>query len=514
MGRDGPLRPAAGGRRGPAEVRPARWAPLCQRRDTHRPCGQQGAQGHHRQEPGSRRLRRALCPGLGLPRPAHRAAGGEEGRTRGPEGGCRGIPQGLPRICRPAGRAPAPGLQATGRARRLGPALPDNGLSIRGRYRPRPRPHRCPGSCAEGLQAGALVHRLRLGLGRGRGRIQGQELLCHRCALPARRSGGPAGPLSPWPRRVRQRPGLPGDLDDHALDAPGESGGRPEPGPGVRHRRVRRAPGARAPDHRRPPAQGGDGPLRHQRLPGQGLRAGGRSGRGAATAPVLCSAGPGDPRRARHPGCGHGGGAHRARPWSRGLHRRPALRFARGQPRRGRRALSRGHRDVRRSARAQRQREGHRRAQGPGHPGARGAFHPQLSPLLAAQDADYLPRYSPVVHQHGAGGAARGGPARDRRGSLAARLGQGADRGDGREPSGLVHLAPAHLGRADRAVRPASKRGPASRDRPVDRGGGPPGGRGRRGGLVCARSTGAAWRRCRAVREGARHPGRSGSTPG
>jgi isoleucyl-tRNA synthetase len=41
---------------------------------------------------------------------------------------------------------------------------------------------------------------------------------------------------------------------------------------------------------------------------------------------------------------------------------------------------------------------------------------------------------------------------------LDAGLGPGAHRGHGREPPGLVHLAPAHLGRADRAVRAQADR--------------------------------------------------------
>ena len=68
------LRAVAAGR----PIHPARRAAVRERRDPHRPRRQQGAEGHHRQVAHARRLRRALCAGLGLPRPADRAPGRED----------------------------------------------------------------------------------------------------------------------------------------------------------------------------------------------------------------------------------------------------------------------------------------------------------------------------------------------------------------------------------------------------------------------------------------------------
>ena len=76
----------------------------------------------------------------------------------------------------------------------------------------------------------------------------------------------------------------------------------------------------------------------------------------------------------------------------------------------------------------------------------------QLSALLAPQDAGDLPRDAAVVHQHGAGRAARRGARGDRQGRVDARLGRAAHLQHDRGPPRLVHLAPARLGRAARAV--------------------------------------------------------------
>ena len=72
----GQIAPGAAGR----PLHPARRPALREWRDPHRPRGQQGPEGHHRQVEDAGRLRRALRSGLGLPRAAHRAAGREEAR--------------------------------------------------------------------------------------------------------------------------------------------------------------------------------------------------------------------------------------------------------------------------------------------------------------------------------------------------------------------------------------------------------------------------------------------------
>ena len=159
--------------RGPAALRAGRRPALCQRPDPPRPRRQQGPQGHGREVEDPVGLRRAVHPGLGLPRPAHRARGGEEARQGGQEARCREVPRGLPRA------TPVQQVDSQRRDfRRLGvlgdwdrpyltldPRFEAN--QVRGfaqHHRQRPRAPR--------LQAGALVPRLRLGAGRGGGRVR------------------------------------------------------------------------------------------------------------------------------------------------------------------------------------------------------------------------------------------------------------------------------------------------------------------------------------------------------
>jgi isoleucyl-tRNA synthetase len=87
----------------------------------------------------------------------------------------------------------------------------------------------------------------------------------------------------------------------------------------------------------------------------------------------------------------------------------------------------------------------------------------QLSALLAPQDARRLPCHAPVVHLDGAGGAASRCAGRDQAGRLVPGVGRGPHRRHGRGPPGLVHQPPAHVGRADRAVRqpPDARAAPA-----------------------------------------------------
>ncbi len=100
------------------------------------------------------------------------------------------------------------------------------------------------------------------------------------------------------------------------------------------------------------------------------------------------------------------------------------------------------------------------------------AIAAQLSALLAPQDAGDLPRHAAVVHLHGAEGTARQYAARHPQGAVDSGLGPAAHRRHDRDPSGLVHLAPAHLGRADRAVHAQRNRPAASAHAGADRSGG------------------------------------------
>ncbi len=83
--------------------------------------------------------------------------------------------------------------------------------------------------------------------------------------------------------------------------------------------------------------------------------------------------------------------------------------------------------------------------------------HPQLSPLLALQDADHLPRGRPVVRRPRQGGLARPGALAEisriaAAGRLDPRLGRGPHPRRGRVAPRLVHQPPALLGRADPRV--------------------------------------------------------------
>ncbi len=193
---EGPLREDPCGGQGPAPLRAARRAALCQWRHTHRPRGEQDPQGRHRpfQDPG--RLRRALRAGLGLPWPAHRAPD-REGPRQAPAR--RQGPGPLPRLRRRAGGAAEEGFHPPGRVGRLGQSLPDHGLRQRGRRDPRRREAVRGGLPVQGPQAGELVLRLRLGAGRGGGGVPGQEVPGHRRGLPARRPR-PRGPSPPTRR--------------------------------------------------------------------------------------------------------------------------------------------------------------------------------------------------------------------------------------------------------------------------------------------------------------------------
>ena len=68
--------PAGAYRRAPG-LHPARWSAVRERRDPHRPRGEQDPQGHRGQVQAARRLPLALCAGLGLPWPADRDRGRE-----------------------------------------------------------------------------------------------------------------------------------------------------------------------------------------------------------------------------------------------------------------------------------------------------------------------------------------------------------------------------------------------------------------------------------------------------
>src|SRR3989440_5372957 len=87
------------------------------------------------------RSRLTLHPGVGLPRAADRAAGGEKARPARTEARRAGLSRRLPRLCARADPSAARRLQAARRPRRLGPTLPHHVAGLRGAAAARLRPH-------------------------------------------------------------------------------------------------------------------------------------------------------------------------------------------------------------------------------------------------------------------------------------------------------------------------------------------------------------------------------------
>ena len=76
-------------------------------------------------------------------------------------------------------------------------------------------------------------------------------------------------------------------------------------------------------------------------------------------------------------------------------------------------------------------------------------LRPLVSALLALPQPGDLPRHRAVVHRHGSERPAQARARRDPQHALDPGLGPGAHRRHDRQPSRLVHLAPAVVGRAD-----------------------------------------------------------------
>ncbi len=222
MGDRPPLRedPREAGRRRPSAVHPPRRAALRQRPHPPGHVDEQDPQGFHRQVPVDARPLRAVYPRLGLPRPADRDPRRPPARRQEEGHAGHGRPRGLPQVRREVHRHPAQRVQAPGRPRRLGRALPDHGPGLRGQG------PRVPGRllrARRGLQgqaAGPLVHPRPDRPGRGRDRVQGQDVALDLRPLPGRL--GPRGQV-PGPGRPQ---GLGRHLDDHALDPAGQHGHR------------------------------------------------------------------------------------------------------------------------------------------------------------------------------------------------------------------------------------------------------------------------------------------------
>ena len=187
----------------------------------------------------ARRLRRALRAGLGLPRPADREPDREDLRPQ--PAARRGAGQ-EPRLRDRADRAADGRLQAPGRARRLGPSLPHDGLRQRGRRDPRAQARDRARLRLSRPEAGVLVLRLRLVAGRVRDRVRRQEVAGRGRRLP--RAPSPTKLAAAFGLPALGQGGLRGDLDHDAVDDPGQPGAEPQPRARVRAGRHRARPAA------------------------------------------------------------------------------------------------------------------------------------------------------------------------------------------------------------------------------------------------------------------------------
>ena len=120
LGRDGPLRQdsrRAQGRQDATCCTTGRRTPTARSTSAR---AQQDPQGPGRQVAQHARLRRAVHPGLGLPRPADRTEGRSRARPEEAADEHGGLPPRLPRLRREVRRHPAPRLQAARHHRHRG----------------------------------------------------------------------------------------------------------------------------------------------------------------------------------------------------------------------------------------------------------------------------------------------------------------------------------------------------------------------------------------------------------
>ena len=219
-------------RREAPSLRAARRAALPDRRHPLRHAAQQGPEGHHRPLAPAHGQARALRAGLGLPRPAHRAAGRKAARRPKAQAGHRASSASK---CEAHARkfvdVMRARVHAAGLLRQLGRALPDAVQGLRGHHRARAGGVRARRTALSRQAAGALVHHAPDRAGRGGGRVRRPRLAVDLRALP----GASASPR--WRPILRQDAGGAGHLDHHAVDAGREPGHR-----GESRARVRRDP--------------------------------------------------------------------------------------------------------------------------------------------------------------------------------------------------------------------------------------------------------------------------------
>ena len=135
-----------------------------------------------------------------------------------------GLPPRLPRLRREVRRHAAPRFQAPRHPRHLGRAVPDAEVRVPGGDRPRARQVRRAGHGLQGQEARALVHALPHRARRGGGRVRAAHLAVDLRRVSADATRARASSRARVPALARTRAGLGPDLDDDAMDDPGEPG--------------------------------------------------------------------------------------------------------------------------------------------------------------------------------------------------------------------------------------------------------------------------------------------------
>ncbi len=227
-------RRAPGGRC--ARVRPARRPALPDGRHPLRHGPEQGPQGPGHPLAAADGQARAVPAGLGLPRPAHRAAGRKRAGAEGQGDGRGGLSRQVRAARAEVRRRHAHRVQAARLPGHLGRPVSDAVEGLRGDHRPPAGRLRARRAHLPRQEAGALVPHAPDGAGRGRGRIRGPHLAVDLRALPGRRRSGQGGPAP-----ARSQGGV-RHLDDHPLDDAGQPGRGRQSRAGLRrHSRRRRA---------------------------------------------------------------------------------------------------------------------------------------------------------------------------------------------------------------------------------------------------------------------------------
>ena len=201
-----------------ADVHSPRRPALCQWRYPYRPCDAEDAEGPGCPHPVVARQGRAVRAGVGLPRPADRMEGRggiSEGQAQQGRGAGDGISRRMPRLCAKMDRRAVGAVSAARHRRGVGPTVLDDGFCVGSGDCFRIAQVRRVGPALSRGKAGDVVTGRKDRAGRGRGRVSRRGIDADRCGVrDCRVTDCGTG------RRIC------GDLDDDAMDDPGQPGDR------------------------------------------------------------------------------------------------------------------------------------------------------------------------------------------------------------------------------------------------------------------------------------------------